>query len=305
MEMDNHVNNDRFLEDGFSLEELWTESSGDINPKTFRELVRLGKRIEKTERKKRTVKAVFSALGIAAALAAVTLGTFSLTRDKYTVSPLEYTRSLVADYGQTATITLDDGTEVHLNAGSTLLYPESFNKGSRTVFLTGEGNFDVAKDPSRPFIVKTSYMDVQALGTAFCVHSYPGERTVQATLKEGKVKVDIPSSEDESYILEPGMQLVYSLSEKAVSLARVDVGKVMGWEDGYLSFSNASFLEIASVLERRFNVSISYNAENMSHNELNVRFMPGETLEDALDVLTLLIPGSSYRKDADRIFYHF
>ena len=196
-------------------------------------------------------------------------------------------------------------TKVFLNAGSSLLYPDSFNEGSRIVYLTGEANFSVAKDPSRPFIVKTSHLDVQALGTTFCVHAYAGERTVRATLKEGKVKVDIPMAGGKSYILDPGMQLEYTPSRKTVSVANVDASKVLEWEQGYLSFMGASFPEIASVLERRFNVSISYNSEDMHRNALNVRFLPDESLEDALGVLTLLLPGSRYRMEGDRVFFQF
>ena len=288
-----------------SLEGLWKESDGEVNSGTFRELVRLDGKIEKDEKKNRTGKAVLGSLAVTASLAAVAMATFLLARDRFTIPPLESTCNLVADYGQTSSITLEDGTVVHLNAGSTLLYPKEFNKGSRIVFLTGEGNFAVAKDPSRAFIVKTAHMDVQALGTTFCVQSYPGERTVRTTLKEGKVQVSIPSAGGKSYILEPGMQLIYSPSGKSVSFDRVDAGKVMGWEDGYLSFVNASFPEIASVLERRFNVSINYSSEKMKRNEINVRFMPGESLDDMLDVLILLIPGSGYRKENDRIYWHF
>ena len=287
------------------MERIWQESHGETSPRTYQELVRLGKRIDAAEAKKRRLRTVVSAFAMAASVALVALVTFSLTRSKYTVSPLESTRSLVAAYGETTSVTLDDGTTVSLNAGSSLLYPETFNEGSRIVYLTGEGNFSVAKDPSRPFIVKTSHLDVQALGTTFCVQAYAGERTVRATLKEGKVKVDIPSSGDQSYFLDPGMQLVYTPSDKSVSLALVDAGKVMEWEDGYLSFMGASFPEIASVLERRFDVSISYNAENMRRSALNVRFTPAETLEDVLDVLTLLLPGSRYTREGDRVFFQF
>lgn len=288
----------------FSMEELWNESSVEAGPKSYRELVRLGTRIDSAEKKRRCFRILISAIAVAAALAVATLATYSIARRNYAKSPLEYTRNLVAEYGQTTSVTLSDGTVVHLNSGSTLLYPEQFTDGKRIVFLTGEANFNVAQDPSRPFIVKSSHMDVKALGTEFCVHSYAGEKTVSTTLSAGKVEVTIPSM-NKSYILEPDNQIVFSPSDKEVSFARVDAKKILGWEDGYLTFSNASFPEIASVLERRFNMSINYNAENMKSNALNVRFMPGESLDDVLGVLVLLIPGSSYKKDADRIYWRF
>ena len=288
-----------------NLEEVWAQSHGEIGPRTFQELVKLGKRIDAAQERKRRFGVVFSAVAVAASLAIVAALSFTLARDKFMVSPLESTRSLVTNYGQTTSITLEDGTKVSLNAGSSLLYPASFKKGSRIVYLSGEGNFAVAKDPSRPFIVKTAHLNVQALGTTFCVRSYAGDREVRTTLKEGKVKVDIPSAEGQSHLLDPGMQLVFKPTDNAVSLAMVDAEKVMSWEEGYLSFSNASFPEIASVLERRFDVSVSYSSENLRQGALNVRFLPDETLEDALDVLKLLIPGFRYRIEGKRVICHF
>ncbi len=288
-----------------SLEELWMESSGDVNSSTFRDLASLAKKIDSSERKKRTLWVIVSVLFAAALMAGMAQFTFSLIRNRYTVSPLEDTRSLVANYGETSFITLEDGTVVHLNSGSCLLYPKAFDKNNRIVFLTGEGNFSVAKDPSRPFIVKTAHMDVEALGTTFCVQAYPEERAVRTTLEEGKVQVDIPSAGEKSYLLDPGQQLVYYPLEQRVSVDRVDARKVMGWEDGYLSFVDASFPEIASVLERRFDVSVNFNTENMKQNAINVRFVPGETLEDMLDVLKLLIPGSRYTRNGERIYWYF
>lgn len=289
-----------------SLEKIWEESKGEIDSNSFRELVRVNTRIEASAKKNRVLFRSLSLLAVAAALAIVAVFSFSIARDKYNVSAMDCTKSLVADYGNTSTITLSDGTEVHLNAGSTLLYPEQFNKSKRIVYLTGKGNFHVAKDPDRPFIVKTAYMDVQALGTTFCIESYLGEPSIRTTLKEGKVKVDIPSIKADSYYLDPGSQLLFKPSENNVVLTKVDARKVLSWEDGYLAFSNASFPEIISSLERRYNVSINYNAEKMHvGNTLNVRFTPEESLKDALEVLTMLIPGSGFNIIGDRYYYHF
>lgn len=302
--MEKKFNIEDCLEGKQSLEEIWEGSKAETGPATFRELVRLGKRIDAAEARRRLGRTFWTVFAAAASVAVVALLTFSLARSKYSAAPLDGTCNLVADYGQTSSVALEDGTRVSLNAGSSLLYPESFNrKKSRIVYLSGEGNFNVAKDPSRPFIVKTAYMDVQALGTSFCVQSYTGEHTVRATLKEGKVKVSVPAAGEKSYILEPGMQLIYRPSGKSVALARVDAEKVMSWEDGFLSFSNASFSEIITALERRFDVSVSYSSQQVHRNALNVRFMPDESLEDALDVLTLLIPGSRYKVEGNRVYF--
>lgn len=278
------------------------ESHGEVSSRTFHELEKLGRRIDAAEASKRRFRQVMYAVAIAASVAVVALITFSLTKEKYTLPALEGTCSLVANYGQTSSIVLEDGTKVSLNAGSSLLYPASFSGDSRIVYLSGEGNFSVAKNPDRPFIVRTAYMDVQALGTSFCVQAYTGESLMRTTLKEGKVKVT-PFGKGDTRILEPGMQLIYRPKDGAVSIHRVDAEKVMSWEAGYLSFSNASFSEIVAALERRFNVSVSYSLQQSRYNSLNVRFLPDDSLEDALDVLTLLIPNSHYKVEGNRVFF--
>ena len=64
------------------------ESHGEVGPRTFQELVKLGKRIDAAEAAKRRSRTLFTALAVAASVAVVALVTFSLTRDMYRVSPL-------------------------------------------------------------------------------------------------------------------------------------------------------------------------------------------------------------------------
>ena len=92
--------------------------------------------------------------------------------------------------GSRAQFTLSDGTAVTLNAGSKLKYDNRFGIKDRIVQLEGEGYFKVAKDTKRPFIVKTSHLNVMALGTAFNVKAYSDDKTIETTLVEGSVKIE-------------------------------------------------------------------------------------------------------------------
>ena len=70
------------------------------------------------------------------------------------------------------TVLLADGTTVHLNAGSKLLYPVRFVGKRRIVTLEGEAYFDVRKDEEHPFVVRTRFGEVTVLGTAFNINAY-------------------------------------------------------------------------------------------------------------------------------------
>ena len=98
---------------------------------------------------------------------------------------------LFVPYGESRQVILPDGSQVWVDAGSLLVYPKDFtDTETRTVYLTGEASFTVRKNTEKPFIVKTTYLDVQALGTVFTVASYPADSCTSTILEEGSVKVD-------------------------------------------------------------------------------------------------------------------
>ena len=71
--------------------------------------------------------------------------------------------------GEKQVITMSDSTTVILNSGSVLIYPENFGADEKEVYLTGEAIFDVTKDASHPFIVKTSDFSTKVLATLYKV----------------------------------------------------------------------------------------------------------------------------------------
>ena len=90
-------------------------------------------------------------------------------------------------------VMLPDSSEVWLNAGSSILYPETFAKDKRQVILNGEAYFSVKKDTASPFIVETSQLSVKVLGTRFNVKAYPNDEKITTTLTSGKVEVSVRS----------------------------------------------------------------------------------------------------------------
>ena len=68
-------------------------------------------------------------------------------------------------------------------------------------YLTGQASFSVRKNPEQPFIVKTTYLDVQALGTVFTVEAYPGDSCSMATLEEGSVLVSVRNEDIQPTVL--------------------------------------------------------------------------------------------------------
>jgi transmembrane sensor len=163
-------------------------------------------------------------------------------------------------------LVLPDGTAVWLNAASSLHFPTAFTGKDRTVTMTGEAYFEVAKDPSRPFHVRTGDMTVDVLGTHFNVMAYTDEKSVKTTLLEGAVKV---SEGGQERLLSPGQQASLNLFPQApapsqISVRPVDVQQVIAWKNGFFEFDNMDLGTIMRQISRWYDVDIRYETADTS-----------------------------------------
>ena len=185
--------------------------------------------------------------------------------------------------GQRASVTLKDGTKVWLNAGSILSYPSQFDKKERMVRLDGEGFFEVTPDKQKPFVVHTSLMDVQVLGTKFNMKAY-NEEDVSVALLEGKVQVSVNDTQA-SLVLQPGEEVSYNKSGHLVHNKRADLSATTVWTTGEMLFADKPLKEIARVLERRFGVSITIDSLALADEPFTCRTQPEATIEQVLNLL--------------------
>lgn len=159
--------------------------------------------------------------------------------------------------GKRFSLRLADGTQVWLNSGSWLRYPTQFNKTVRTVSLKGEAFFDVAKDPSHPFVVNANGFNVRVLGTAFNVSAYPDTCNIVTTLVEGSVCLYRKEYNKLTAVeLTPNQQAVYDTSKVAMVIRRVDVDQYTAWKDGLFVFRSQSFGQLKRRLEYWYGVTI-------------------------------------------------
>jgi len=157
-------------------------------------------------------------------------------------------------------LTLADGTVIRLNADSRLQYPSEFSGDSRIVYLEGEAFFNVAKDKTKPFIVKTSFGDVRVLGTAFGISAYASEPESYTTLVRGKVSVEREGIKP--VVILPGEQVVTFKDGKMIK-QEVDVEEFVGWKDGIYVFKEKSLGEIMKTLERWYNISVDFQDKSL------------------------------------------
>lgn len=211
---------------------------------------------------------------------------------------LHYTKNTMAEnlvyhqltvpYGKTFQLYLSDGSEVHLNAGTSLKYPVKFIEGEkRQVFLNGEAYFDVAEDKTHPFVVSADDLNIRVLGTEFNVSSYPEEQDISTVLVEGSVSLydgDVYAEETAS-LLEPGYMAKYPKSNNEIAFEKVDVDLHVAWKEGKLIFLETPFREIVKKLERRYDVSIQNNYQELNNVQFTATFTD-ETFADVLEVFS-------------------
>ncbi|CAM4285657.1 FecR family protein [Zobellia roscoffensis] len=195
-------------------------------------------------------------------------------------------------HGQTFKIRLSDGTSVWLNAGSKLKFPTSFNNDSlttRTVFLEGEGFFDVTKNKKKPFLVVTQGLEVKVLGTQFNLSSYQTDKNVSTTLVEGKVTISESNKPDNEIELTPNFQANYKKSENNFSKAKVDTALYTAWMENKLIIDNLKFSEILVKLERAHQVKFLNRAQHLNNEVFKGEF-DNESIEAILHTISLSTP---------------
>lgn len=200
-------------------------------------------------------------------------------------------------------ITLDDGTQVWLNANSVLKYPKDFSeKKNREVFLDGEAFFDVSENKEKPFIVRTSDLAIKVLGTAFNVRSYANDPVVETTLVRGKVSIASPAEDSLHHVtLLPNQQALFSKDSKKIALEEtVNTEDYTAWKNGLMVFDNKPFSYIKETLERWYDVSITMEDEKSLSCTFSAKFKD-KTLQEVLDIFKNT-ESINYWIDGDQVF---
>ena len=160
-------------------------------------------------------------------------------------------------------LALPDGSKVWLNAGSSLTYPTVFAGKKRTVSLTGEGYFEVTKDPMYPFEVTAGENSIQVLGTHFNINAYSDEPVLMVTLAEGSVRVNDKAT------LRPGEQAQVNHGAE-IKIVAADLEKELAWKNGLFIFKQTQLDEVMRQVGRWYNCEVKFEASIADHFNASV-----------------------------------
>ncbi|WPP49761.1 FecR family protein [Catalinimonas niigatensis] len=207
--------------------------------------------------------------------------------------------------GQKRTLNLTDGTRVVLNAESKLTFPEHFSDTLRVVYLSGEAFFEVEEDKNRPFVVQTSNIHIQVLGTSFNLHAYEEDSLTQVALLEGKVSVQSAQENNGKFAMEltPGEMSSYHKSGRNFTKDTFDIKAMSGWKDGILYFKDADYDKITRTLERWYGVEFTYKGNGKPIWRYNGEF-DDQSLEYVLESISYACKFSYALKDTQVIIHN-
>ena len=194
---------------------------------------------------------------------------------------------LVVPKGKRSSLTFSDGTRLYLNSGSQVIYPVTFNKKLREIYIRGEGYLDVTHDANRPFIVKTDHLDVKVLGTEFNIKSYPDETNSSVVLVKGSVQAIIKS---QKILMEENELFTLDNATEKTSLGKTNVLEYVSWKDGWMYCTNERIESIARKLSRYYDVNIQFNESKVKDMTLTGKLDLKTECREVFDVISFIAP---------------
>lgn len=211
--------------------------------------------------------------------------------------------TLKTPLGGECQIVLEDGTQVWLNAGSSIEFPYSFDNERRRVKVTGEVYFEVARDVKRPFFVEGEDFSVRVLGTSFNLSNYKERTTTETTpslaLVEGAVQLQSPDGNVTH--LKPGQKAFKK--RKGFEVMDFDIESELAWKENYFIFKDENIKEIMSSLSRWYNAEVVYVGKGWEDKNYTIRMSRYESLEQVLSLIELT-RSIRFKVEERRIFVH-
>lgn len=192
-------------------------------------------------------------------------------------------------YGQTGHLYLFDGTEVWLNSGTKLKYPNKFNQNERDVFIEGEAFFKVKPNKKLPFKVKTGKLEVEVLGTSFNVMAYPTEEKQSIFLVEGSVQIN---NHDGNKIgeISPGQMAIKTEGDPTIQVQNADPYFYTSWKNGKIIFNSEKLSDIAKKMERWYNVEIRFSEESLKDYNFSGTILRNKPIDQTIMAMEQLAP---------------
>lgn len=193
--------------------------------------------------------------------------------------------TIVTGNQERKTITIKDGTQLVLNAGSTIHIYDDFSENRKLDLVDGEVFFEVKKDPQRPFIIHSGALTVTVLGTSFNISAYKELNEVSVGVVTGKVNVT--KNDTTLGILEKTQELVYHKQQQQAEIVTMH-NELLAWKEGRLVLNDASFNEMTFFMKKVFGLEILTEDKDISNTRYTSELFTTMTPKEAVEVLAAI-----------------
>jgi ferric-dicitrate binding protein FerR (iron transport regulator) len=190
---------------------------------------------------------------------------------------------------------LPDGSQLWLNAGSTVRFPNRFAANERRISIQGEAYLEVAQESAHPFVVETAGINVTVLGTAFNIRAYEDVNTKKVSLVSGSVKV---AADAKQVMLKPGEEAVSA--DNTLQVAIADMETTLAWKDGLFIFRSESLPSIMEDIAHWYGVNVLYQGQLPADNRLSVKTERSIPLNQLLSMLSAT-GSASFKIEGDKV----
>lgn len=205
---------------------------------------------------------------------------------------------IIVPRGKYTRLTLSDGSSVHINSGTRVVYPRIFSSDHREIYVEGEVCLHVTKNEKAPFVVKTSSFEVEVLGTTFNVSAYKDEPNGTVVLVEGSVRL---SDYNKNNIEMMPDQLASVKKGKVDSIITVNASDYITWTDGLMTLSLESLADTFRKLERFYGVTVCISPD-VAQLKMRGKVDLNQSFDDVMTLITKTAPVVSH-KNEDGVYY--
>lgn len=247
-------------------------------------------------------KFIYVALRIAAViiLAFGLYYVFNTIKSEQAPINLQYTATDISDHP----IVLADGSEIILNKGAKITYPEDFTSDVRKINFEGEAFFNITHNPDKPFIITAGELQIEVLGTSFNFCTCPDGDNMVLYLESGKVQFASINISDgsiiEQLVLMPGQKGVYNKESGMIARSEFSNQNYLAWKTGVLNFEKTPLSEVLCTIGQTYNLKIE--SDNSFETQCLTARFDNETPESIFETIHTIF-GIEYAFDGQTVVF--
>ncbi len=184
--------------------------------------------------------------------------------------PKDYSYTLKTKNGNEFILKLPDGSQIWLNAESSIQFPGNFSQDTINLAITGEAYLELAGAGQHHYVVRSAVegphltareIQVQTNGGQFNLSAYGNDQVTQVNMIQGTASVHMEGDNSlQPAAIQAGQQALLTNGKLTVN-AGIDNNEVLALKNGEIYFKSATLPNILQVVARWYSVDVKYDVQ--------------------------------------------